>query len=201
MLKEYRPRFLQTALKSLRLALAPYDGTWFGVLVDDEDRLVASAFSDDKTSVERQLTKWSQKKRLGEIQETKHSYAREMTKLFIGDHSSGEVDFVFEASTGFQEKVWSVLERIPYGRVTTYGLIARAINSGPRAVGQAVGSNPCPLFIPCHRVVPSDMTVGNYSMMGKHPEDNGNVKRALLEREGIRFLGDRIPLAALWTPH
>ncbi len=169
--------------------------------MDDEDQLVASAFSDDRGAVKRQLTKWSKPPMPKHIQEAKHRYAEEMTRLFRGSHSSSEVDFMFEGSTGFQENVWSVLEKIPYGRVTTYGLIAKVINSGPRAVGQAVGSNPCPLFIPCHRVVPSDMTVGNYSMMGKRPEDNGDVKRALLEREGIRFQGDKIPLAALWTPH
>lgn len=57
--------------------------------------------------------------------------------------------------TGFQKKVWEQLRQIPYGRVVSYGDIAKAIGNkkAARAVGAANGRNPIPLIIPCHRVV------------------------------------------------
>lgn len=66
--------------------------------------------------------------------------------------------FVFDlplapAGTPFQRRVWEALLCIPPGTVTTYGELARALGSSPRAVGQACGANPIPIVIPCHRVV------------------------------------------------
>ena len=55
----------------------------------------------------------------------------------------------------FQLKVWKALLRIPYGKLRTYGQLARTIRqpSATRAVGQAAGHNPMPILVPCHRVV------------------------------------------------
>ncbi len=55
--------------------------------------------------------------------------------------------------TPFQLRVWQALTAIPPGAPLTYGLLARQIGSAARAVGQACGSNPLPILIPCHRVV------------------------------------------------
>jgi O-6-methylguanine DNA methyltransferase len=60
--------------------------------------------------------------------------------------------------TPFQKRVLAAVNRIPYGRTQSYGAIARRIGSpkAARAVGGAVGANPIPLIIPCHRVIGSD---------------------------------------------
>ena len=57
--------------------------------------------------------------------------------------------------TPFQESVWRAVATIPYGDTTTYGALAAGIGrpQAARAVGQAVGANPVPIVIPCHRVV------------------------------------------------
>ena len=57
--------------------------------------------------------------------------------------------------TPFQLKVWQALLRIPYGKVRTYGDLARTIRqpNATRAVGQAAGHNPLPILVPCHRLV------------------------------------------------
>ena len=55
--------------------------------------------------------------------------------------------------TDFQQRVWRMLREIPCGQTTTYGELAKALRSSPRAVGSAVGRNPISLLIPCHRVV------------------------------------------------
>lgn len=62
------------------------------------------------------------------------------------------------AGTEFQRKVWSALQRIPYGETRSYGELAREVgnSNASRAVGAANGQNPIPVIIPCHRVVGSD---------------------------------------------
>jgi len=80
--------------------------------------------------------------------------------------------------TAFQRRVWEALRRIPRGETRTYGQVAAAIGSpkASRAVGTACATNPVPIVVPCHRVVPASGGVGNY---GLGPER----KRTLLERE------------------
>jgi methylated-DNA-[protein]-cysteine S-methyltransferase len=69
------------------------------------------------------------------------------------------------AGTPFQNKVWSELERIPYGETRSYADIARRIRNdkATRAVGTANGRNPIPIIVPCHRVIASDGGLGGYS--------------------------------------
>jgi methylated-DNA-[protein]-cysteine S-methyltransferase len=55
--------------------------------------------------------------------------------------------------TPFQLRVWHTLMNIPAGQSTTYGALAKQLGTAARAVGQACGSNPLPILIPCHRVV------------------------------------------------
>ncbi|MGX5653482.1 methylated-DNA--[protein]-cysteine S-methyltransferase [Geodermatophilus nigrescens] len=60
--------------------------------------------------------------------------------------------------SGFERAVWDELTRIPYGRTTTYGAVARAVGQpgGAQAVGLACGRNPLAIVVPCHRVVGAD---------------------------------------------
>jgi len=66
--------------------------------------------------------------------------------------------------TPFRKKVWAALRRIPHGKTFSYGEIARRVGSpgASRAVGGACGSNPIPLFIPCHRVIAADGGLGGF---------------------------------------
>lgn len=70
-------------------------------------------------------------------------------------HDAGhEFDLLYVPSgTPFQLRVWHALMNIPAGQTTTYGTLARQLGTAARAVGQACGSNPLPILIPCHRVV------------------------------------------------
>lgn len=67
--------------------------------------------------------------------------------------------------TVFQKKVWDGMLKIPHGETLSYGKLAERIGraSACRAVANACGSNPLPLFIPCHRVIRSDGNLGGYS--------------------------------------
>jgi methylated-DNA-[protein]-cysteine S-methyltransferase len=81
--------------------------------------------------------------------------------------------------SAFSRAVLTALSGIPWGRQTTYGSLAAELGRprGARAVGQAVGGNPIPILIPCHRVLPTSGQIGGFS---------GGVerKRILLHLEG-----------------
>lgn len=79
--------------------------------------------------------------------------------------------------TPFQQRVWKELLTIPYGQTVTYGELARRIGCrSAQAVGGAVGRNPIPIIVPCHRVVGTNGALTGYA---------GGIdrKRALLELE------------------
>ena len=86
--------------------------------------------------------------------------------------------------TAYENRVWGKISAIPSGQVRTYGEIAKAIGSMPRAVGGACGRNPLPLIIPCHRVVAAGGRLGGF--MGGKDHDPLAIKRWLLRHEGVR---------------
>lgn len=93
-------------------------------------------------------------------------------------------------NTDFFSRVYNVAILIPYGRVTTYGAIARYLGSGrsARMVGWAMNaSHTQPFFIPAHRVVNR-----NGLLTGKHHFGNSSTMRQLLENEGIIVKEDQI---------
>lgn len=85
--------------------------------------------------------------------------------------------------TPFQIRVWEQLLDIPYGCTVSYGEIASRINKSQasQAVGAAVGNNPIPIVVPCHRVLGHDGSLVGFS--GGLP-----VKERLLKLEGAQFL-------------
>jgi methylated-DNA-[protein]-cysteine S-methyltransferase len=84
------------------------------------------------------------------------------------------------SGTTFQKAVWRALAALPPGTTTTYGEIARTVRrpGASRAVGQAVGANPLPILIPCHRVLAAGGKLGGYSAGLQR-------KRWLLKHEGL----------------
>jgi len=85
------------------------------------------------------------------------------------------------AGTLFRQRVWQVLLAIPAGQTRTYGDIALELGSSPRAVGQAVGDNPIPIVIPCHRVLAAQGLGGFMHGTDGFPM---TVKKWLLRHEG-----------------
>lgn len=86
--------------------------------------------------------------------------------LYIFTHGRKALDQIklHQKGTPFQIKVWEALLRIPAGRLSTYKGLAEMIShpTALRAVGSAVGQNPVAFIIPCHRVIQSAGTFGNY---------------------------------------
>jgi methylated-DNA-[protein]-cysteine S-methyltransferase len=88
------------------------------------------------------------------------------------------------AGTPFRQRVWARIKDIPRGETRTYGELAAAIGSGPRAVGGACGANPYPVVVPCHRVVAANGGLGGFA--GNRDGFLLDVKRWLLEHEQNR---------------
>lgn len=134
---------------------------------------------------------------LDKNREEKEVPVLEAAKRWLDLYFSGkEPDFsvpLHFIGTDFQKQVWEILCTIPYGRITTYGDIAKRFaakkglpHMSAQAIGGAVGHNEISIIVPCHRVVGSDGSLTGYA---------GGIekKRALLTLEGVDMSGLHLP--------
>jgi len=104
-----------------------------------------------------------------QLQEQKNAFTdkifKEINEYMIGERQTFDIPYKFQG-TAFQKKVWSVLETIPYGKVYTYGEVAKKIKNpkAVRAVGGACHRNPIWLIVPCHRVVGTNGNLTGYAV-------------------------------------
>jgi len=187
-------------MEKFTLATKENDGTWFGVLISNQSGLVACSFSSSRKSLEKHLRPGARGTVSNELTDESGIALNEMINIYDGRKTTNNVRLDWEAVSEFEKSVCKIMKEIPKGQVTSYGMIAKRLSSGPRAVGTAVARNPWPLFVPCHRVVPADLEIGNYSIGGTLSEHGCEVKRDLLEREGVPIESDRIALKAVWVP-
>ncbi|MBI5303297.1 MAG: methylated-DNA--[protein]-cysteine S-methyltransferase [Chloroflexi bacterium] len=105
--------------------------------------------------------------------------ARELREYAEGHRREFDVRLDWSLVKPFQRAVLQAAHRIPFGETRSYGWIARAIGKpgASRAVGQALGANPLPIILPCHRVISSDGGLGGYG-------GGLALKRKLLALEG-----------------
>jgi len=88
-------------------------------------------------------------------------------------------------TTPFQERVYAKLRIVPKGSVTTYGDLAHACGTSPRAIGQAMHHNPYAPRVPCHRVVAANGSIGGFK--GESTGEAIKEKVSLLKEEGIKM--------------
>lgn len=113
-------------------------------------------------------------------------FVKWLRTYFWGRCGPAELSSLALAGAGeFDLRVLRALAAVPFGRVITYGELAERAScpGGARAVGGAVGRNPVPLFIPCHRVIRADGRAGGFS-------SGLRWKTALLRHEGWTVAGD-----------
>ena len=93
--------------------------------------------------------------------------------------------------SGFNEKCYELLKKVPEGRVTTYKELALALNTKAyQAVGQVMRNNPYAPEVPCHRVISSNGSIGGFA--GQTKGKKIKEKISLLKKEGIKFKGNKI---------
>jgi len=154
----------------------------------------AVAVKDEKI-IKTILPKSSGKEALNEISKEFNSYilsdeyrssAEDICNIYQGESASFGNKAINLDLNEFQMKVLLEVMKIPCGKVRTYKQISEAIDSKAyRAVGTAIGKNPLPLIIPCHRVVRSDLNVGGFS-------GGFEMKKEILKNEGIHIINKKI---------
>ena len=151
----------------------------FAAWVDEAGHLLRFRFrSDDADRVDREA-EWNP----GALENVR----RQVAEYSVGKRQIFEFELLPDGPD-FDKLVWKALSDIPFGRTTSYGAIAKAINhpTAARAVGAANGANPIALIVPCHRVIGSDGSLTGFG--GGLP-----LKRKLLEHEA-RVCGSRYDL-------
>jgi methylated-DNA-[protein]-cysteine S-methyltransferase len=105
--------------------------------------------------------------------------AHQLKEYFDGKRRAFAVPLELQG-TEFQRRVWRTLDTIPYGETRSYRWLAAAAGCprGFQAVGQANGSNPAGIIVPCHRVIAADGSLGGYAA-------GLEVKRKLLQLEAV----------------
>lgn len=107
---------------------------------------------------------------------------RELAEYFRGGRRKFDMAVDLSLVQGFRRRVLEALRRVPYGRVVTYGELARRVGNpgASRAIGGAMGANPVPIVVPCHRVIAAGGKIGGFG-------GGLDRKRALLAVEGIEL--------------
>lgn len=144
----------------------------FSLAVNESNAVVATAFGGVERLRERCTCSTF------ESAPTKVAEARRQVEAYFSGKLKKFTLLLAPAGTTFQQEVWKELAKIPFGETRSYGQLASALNSGPRAVGGANGANPIALILPCHRVIGSNGKLTGFAF--------GNaIKQLLLEHEGI----------------
>jgi AraC family transcriptional regulator of adaptative response/methylated-DNA-[protein]-cysteine methyltransferase len=135
------------------------------------------ALGDDDAALERRLHREFSAADIARDDAALAPIVLEVLRRIDGDVPAAELP-VDVRGTAFQQRVWQELRRIPRGQTRSYGEVAEAVGApgGARAVGQACGSNPVAIIVPCHRVVTAAGGLGGYAW-------GVDVKEALLARE------------------
>ncbi len=109
---------------------------------------------------------------------------RELDEYFAGTRTAFDLELDFALAKPFARRILAVTAQIPFGATSTYGEVAAGAGSpgAARAAGGALGSNPIPIVVPCHRVLARDGTLHGYTG-GLHR------KQLLLELEGVLTQG------------
>jgi O-6-methylguanine DNA methyltransferase len=164
-----------------RISHLDIESSWGDIRIVAKDGKIRSCRLPSLSAEPRKSFKWLGSKinaasaADGRVLKKAERFARDV----FGGKKCEPPPFAWPESTPFTLRVWRALEAIPRGTTLEYSAVARKIGrpGGSRAVGRACGANPLPLFIPCHRVLPKDGTLGGFT--GGLP-----WKRLLLEREG-----------------
>jgi methylated-DNA-[protein]-cysteine S-methyltransferase len=162
------------------VAYGPVDSPWGPLLLAATKRgLVRLAFPEEEIDSVLESLARRVSPRIVEASDSLEEVRRELEEYFNGRRREFELALDWTLVGGFGRKVLRATSEIPYGGVLSYAEVAADAGSprGWRAAGNALGANPIPIIIPCHRVLRSGGVLGNY---GGGPAR----KRWLLELEG-----------------
>jgi len=162
---------------------------WVGVAATEQGICRIVLPKKDKAAVERELRGSELAVRSSEEYNSSNPLIVKKTvkllqRYFSGESVSFDLPLDLRYYTPFQQAVWKAAAAIPSGETQSYAWIAKRIRNpkASRAVGQALGANPVPVIIPCHRVISAAGTMGGFS-------GGIGMKKRLLELEKGKLRG------------
>ena len=162
----------------MKHALVETDLGWAAIGIEG-GKVCAAALPTTRELAEFAITDWGADEPASE--EEAAPFVGLVLRAVAGEEIKLDGNVRIGVGTEFQRAVWESVSRIPKGKTLTYGELAADAGypGAARAVGQAVGSNPIPLLIPCHRVVASN-GIGGFG-------GDIRLKKRLLAAEGIHY--------------
>jgi len=150
------------------------------LVASTDEGLLRIAFTDSEAVLKEDLAHRGVARPLVRSPERLAAAAAQLEDYFAGRRRAFDLRADLRLVTPFRRRVLQATGAIPAGSVSTYGEIARGIGQprASRAVGQALGHNPVPIVIPCHRVLGGGGGIGGYT-------GGLEIKRKLLEIEGV----------------
>jgi methylated-DNA-[protein]-cysteine S-methyltransferase len=154
---------------SVKFSMFETEMGWIGIVGTSTGISKITLPMMDKLSAFDEITKNGDSNCSELLEEEQYGWFLDAKNALINYFKGQHVDFTFPFDlygyTNFQKDVWEVTKSIPYGELRTYGWVAYQIGKpkSARAVGNALGSNPIPIIIPCHRVVGSDGSLHGFS--------------------------------------
>ncbi|NQT30893.1 MAG: methylated-DNA--[protein]-cysteine S-methyltransferase [Deltaproteobacteria bacterium] len=147
----------------LKYAISNIGAGWVGVLGSNSGLLRVTLPQGTAREVE-----WRLGDRVKEAMRADDFFGNLLGRLggyFAGQRVTFADELDLSRATAFQREVWRLTRLIPYGETRSYGWVAEQLGKAGagRAVGQALGRNPLPVIVPCHRVVAKDGGLGGYS--------------------------------------
>jgi len=159
------------------------DGTWFAIALNQQQIVTSSFGVNQQTTINNILFNIPFNMPFQVFHKptalAKTTLAT-LKSIYNGENTNTNFNLAIDKLPAYTKKVLKITSTIPFGYITSYGAIAKAVGGGPRAVGNIMASNPFAPIIPCHRVVKADFTLGGYGGGLK-------VKLELLGREKRGF--------------
>jgi methylated-DNA-[protein]-cysteine S-methyltransferase len=157
--------------------------TWFAIAINQQQIITSSFGADQQTTIKNVLFNIPFNMTFQIFHEpvplAKNIFAI-LKRIYDGKKVDENLSLATTHLPVYTKKVLKTTKGIPFGYVTSYGAIAKAVGGGSRAVGNIMASNPFAPIVPCHRVVRSDFTLGGYGLGLKN-------KILLLSREKQGF--------------
>jgi O-6-methylguanine DNA methyltransferase len=158
-------------------------GVWFAVAVADQ-QIVATSFSENQQAALTSILTIVPYDTPFEVSDDPSDFAKDtlarLEKIYHRKNVDINLPLSYAGLPVYTQRVLKATLQIPVGYVSSYGLIAKAVGGGARAVGNIMASNPFAPIVPCHRVVKSDFKLGGYG-------GGLRVKAELLNREKRGF--------------
>ena len=167
----------------IEIYIQNFENTWFAIAISKQ-QIVTSSFGENQKTVLNNILGNLPFNEPFQVFHEPLTYAKialsTLKCIYEGHEVKATPPLAISHLPSYTKKVLEITLAIPLGYVTSYGLIAKAVGGGPRAVGNIMASNPFAPIVPCHRVVKANFKLGGYGFGLK-------VKAQLLIREKRGF--------------